>query len=347
MKKLLNKFLLLTSVTLAASTAAYTENTVCYKNDWTSPSTIETTPMNGGECQGQYSIKEMKTKGWRILDIKIDSSQNKLNYKYLLTNAEINTSLTTSEDTVSTTQEETKKLSFKAFGLKIDNLKDNKTTIDIGNLIIGQSGIAIHLHDKEKKLIVANAKVISSNENNSIVEFSEFDDLKQDALPLSKRKVAIGDILALNYLYTSSLLIAPTQETFQAVRKNFKFNNFLHSDIFASSLKNEEEPLPSKKTIQDFAIKQNLGTIFIIVDDKVNVIDTKTFTILTTYKINYNDEDSKLPFYTRIEKIEESVFNSLSNISVSDFSIDSLLGNDKTSNNELNYENYYKKLLGL
>lgn len=346
MKKLLNKFLLLTSVTLA-TTAAQAENTVCYKNNWNSPSSIEKTPMEGGECKGLYSIKQMKVKGWRILDIKVDSSQNKLNYKYLLTNSDISTSLSVDNNTVSTKEEETKKLSFKAFGLKIDNLKDNKTTIDIGNLIIGQSGIAIHLHDKEKKLIVANAKVISSNENNSVVEFSEFDDLKQNALPKSNRKVAVGDILALNYLYTSSLLIAPTQETFQAVRKNFKFNNFLHSDIFASSLKNEEEPLPSKKTIQDFAIKQNLGTIFIIADDKVNVIDTKTFTILTSYKINYNDEDATLPFYTRIEKIEESVLNSLSNISLTDFSLDSLLGNNKASSNELNYENYYKKLLGL
>jgi len=345
MNKFLNKVLFTSAALLLTSTIANAKNTVCFKNNWNTISTLETTPFEGGECQGKYSIKQMEEMGWRIADIKVESKQNKFNYKYLLTTDPLKKDL---DKKLVHKNSESKKLSFQAFGIKIDDIKDNKTVINIGNLIVGQSGVVIHLHDKDKRLIVANAKVISSNNKTSTVEFSKFDDLKQKALPTSNRKPQKGDILALNYLYNSSLLIAPTQETFQTVRSNFKYNNFLHTDIFASSLKVDESPLPSKKLIQDFAIKQNLGTIFVVVDNKVNVIDTKTFTLLTSYDINYDKDDSQLPFYTRIEKIEASVLNNLSNISLSDFDIKKLIFGDKDSKgNDINYENYYKNILGL
>ena len=40
----------------------------------------------------------------------------------------------------------------------------------------------------------------------SIVEFFDFDDLKQEAIPTSNRKAEAGDVLVLNYMYNSSLL---------------------------------------------------------------------------------------------------------------------------------------------
>lgn len=360
MNKFLNKVFLISASVLVASSVSYAKNTVCYKNNWNTPSTIEMTPFDGGECKGKYSIKDMEEMGWNILDIKVDSSQNNLNYKYLLTTDEIKTNDNSNQVKKNKT---TKKLSFQAFGVKIDNLENNKTTINIGNLIVGQSGVVIHLHKNNKRLIVANAKVVSSTKTSSVVEFTKFDDLKQDALPTSKRTVEKGDVLALNYLYNSSLLIAPNQETFQSVRANFKYNNFVHSDIFAVTLKDKELPLPNKKTIQDFAINQNLGTIFIVVNNKVNVLDTKTFTLLTSYNIDYNTNESQLPFYTRIEKIEESALSALTNFSISDFSLKgfkedyikirdlipgkSEVSNSDSTNNELNYENYYKRILGL
>lgn len=352
MNKFLNKVLFASASLLLTASFANAKNTVCYKDNWNTPSTVEFTKFDGGECKGQYSIKEMEEKGWRILDIKIESKQNALSFKYLLTN---DPKQEEPEKKFVYKDAKTKKLSFQAFGVKIDNLKDNKTTINIGNLVVGQSGVVIHLHDRDKRLIVANAKVISSNEKTSIIEFSKFDDLQQDAIPTSKRGVEKGDILALNYLYNSSLLIAPSQETFQLVRENFRYNNFLHTDIFASSLKDQEEPLPTKKIIQEFAIKQNLGTIFVVVNNKVNVIDTKTFSTLATYDISYNSDDSQLPFYTRIEKIEASALSFIKNFSFKNFEIeddyldikDILFGKSKEDQQKLTYDEYYSKILGL
>lgn len=331
MKRFLNKVFLLSSATLLFSSYAFAQTTVCYKNNWDKPSTIEQVALEGGECQGKYSLKQMKEKGWSVVDIQVQTKQNKFNYKYLLVDGSTDhIKNSTAKEEISTKN----KFTIKPLGLKLDNIESNKSTINVGNLIVGQSGIVVHVYENARKLIVANAKVISSDENSSVVEFFPFKDIKQDAIPTSNRNVQIDDVLVLNYMYPASLLITPTQDTFQGIRKSFEYNNFLHSDLFAAKLKVENHPYPTKKDIQDFAIEQNLGTIFIVVDQKVYILDSKTFTILTSFDIEYSELDSQKPFYTRVEDIKKSGFD----ISFNFFSKD---------DEDLNYKQYYKKLLGL
>jgi hypothetical protein len=327
MTKIFNKLLLL-SATCLLSNNLFAQETVCFKNDVEKPSTIETIALDGGVCKGKISLNEMKENGWDVLDIKIVPSQNKFNYTYYFIKNETQNSL---GNKVVNNDYSKKNFSIKPMGMKIENIQDNKSTINVGNLIVGQSGIVVHIYDNDKRLIVSNAKVISSNSNTSVVEFFKFDDLKQDALPTSKREVEIGDVLVLNYMYNSSLLITPTQDSFQSVRDNFKLNNFIHSDIFAAKLKVNNKPYPTKEDFQSFAIEQNLGTIFFALNNKVYIVDTKTFTILDSYSFAYENSEIKMPFYTRVEEIEESIL---------DFSFFS----DKK---ELNYDEYYKRILGL
>jgi hypothetical protein len=325
MKKIFNKFLVLSAACLI-SNVAFAQETVCYKNNVERPSMIETIPLDGGICEGNISLNEMKNDGWEILDIKIVSSQNKFNYTYYFVKNE-----NSQEKLVENENYSKKNFSIKPIGAKIEDIKDNRSTINIGNLVIGQSGIIVHIYNNDKRIIVSNAKVISSNENNSVIEFFEFDDLKQDALPTTKRKVEKGDVLVLNYMYNASLLITPTQNSFQKIRDNFKLNNFIHSDIFAAKLKIENKPYPTKEDFQKFAIEQNLGTIFFALDNKVYIVDTKTFTILESYFVSYENNEAQMPFYTRVEEIEDSIL---------DFSLFS----DKK---ELSYNDYYKRILGL
>lgn len=332
MRKNFNKLLLASVTTLLLANLANAQTTICYKNNWDKPSTIENTTLDGGECLGKYSIKDMKEKGWNILDIKVETKQNSFNYTYVLSDEKNSEKIASSLEQNTNLTETSNNFSIKPIGAKIENINDNKSTINIGNLIVGQSGIVVHIYEDSKRMIVSNAKVVKSNEKESIVEFFEFADLKQDAIPTSNRKVAIDDILVLNYMYPASLLIAPNQDTFQIVRSNFKYNNFIHSDIFASKLKNESQPYPTKEDIQKFAIEQNLGTIFIVAENKVNILDTKTFTILNSYPISYEEKDVVMPFYTRVEEINESPLS---------WSIP-FFGNDKS----LSYNKYYQKILG-
>ena len=338
MTKIFNKLLLVGVSTCLLSNLAFAQETTCYKNGVEKPSLIEDVTLDGGICNGKLSLNDMKNSGWDVLDIKINSSQNKFNYTYFFTKN--NAGQKVNNNTVLKTSisepviQNNKEFSIKPTGLKLGKIEDNKSVIPMGNLIIGQTGIVIHIFDNDKRLIVSNAKVISSDSNSSVVEFFAFNDLKQDAVPTSNRVPVTNDILILNYMYNSSLLITPTLDAFQSVRDNFKLNNFVHSDIFAAKLKVDHNPYPTKEDIQKFAIEQNLGTIFMVIENKVFVIDAKTFTILASYAINYENATATMPFYTRVEEIEESIFN----LSYFDFF---------SGNKNLSYNDYYKRILGV
>ena len=330
MTKIFNKLLLASATICLTSNLTFAQETTCYKNEVEKPSLIEDVTLDGGICGGKLSLNQMKNDGWDILDIKITTTQNKFNYTYYFTKGE-NKKLSLNEETTTTSNKE---FSIKPLGIKIDNIANNKSTINVGNLIVGQTGVVVHIFDNDKKLIVSNAKVISSNSTSSVVEFFKFEDLKQNAVPTSKREVVNNDMLILNYMYNSSLLITPTLDAFQTVRDNFKLNNFVHSDIFAASLKVDHNPYPTKEDIQNFAIEQNLGTIFMVIENRVYVIDTKTFAILANYGVSYEKNGSTMPFYTRIENIEETIFS----WSYFDFF---------SGKGSMSYNDYYKRILGI
>ena len=330
MTKIFNKLLLASATICLTSNLTFAQETTCYKNEVEKPSLIEDVTLDGGICGGKLSLNQMKNDGWDILDIKITTTQNKFNYTYYFTKGE-NKKLSLNEETTTTSNKE---FSIKPLGIKIDNIANNKSTINVGNLIVGQTGVVVHIFDNDKKLIVSNAKVISSNSTSSVVEFFKFEDLKQNAIPTSKREVVNNDMLILNYMYNSSLLITPTLDAFQTVRDNFKLNNFVHSDIFAARLKVDHNPYPTKEDIQNFAIEQNLGTIFMVIENRVYVIDTKTFTILANYGVSYEKNGSTMPFYTRIENIEETIFS----WSYFDFF---------SGKGSMSYNDYYKRILGI
>lgn len=326
MNKTIKKLVLLSAACLFSSNLTAQE-TICYKNSVDKPSMIEEIGLEGDVCKGKLTVNDMKNDGWDILDIKITSNQNKFNYSYYFYK---NSNTLGSSIQNSTLRNE---FSVKPIGIKLGTIQNNQNSINISNLTVGQSGIVVHIFENDKRLVVANAKVISSNSSSSVVEFFEFDDLKQDAIPTSIRKAETGDVLVLNYMYNSSLLIAPNQNSFQSVRDSFKSNNFIHSDIFAAKLKVENNPYPTKKDIQQFAIEQNLGTIFFVLNRKIYIVDTKTFAVLQTYAYNYETSEMQMPFYTRVEEIESSIF---------DFTIP-FISEQRIDN----YEEYYKRILGI
>ncbi|QKF60077.1 c-type cytochrome [Aliarcobacter lanthieri] len=74
MKKAIVSTLILLGSSLLADT------TMCFKENHPSIATIESTPLNGGACEGKYSINDMKKKGWLVDDIKINGNS----YIYVL-----------------------------------------------------------------------------------------------------------------------------------------------------------------------------------------------------------------------------------------------------------------------
>lgn len=350
-----NKLLLLCA-SLFVTQGLLAQDITCYKNNWLKPSTIETTPLEGDVCAGKNSLKQMKKQGWFIKDIVIKPAKEGLNYAYVLTNKN---PVTVTKKQIEKNMSDTKKVSFDKNDILITNVTAQTATINIGNLKAGQSGVIEHKYDNGKTIIVSSAFVQNSSATSSTIKFIPFLGLKQNAIPTSNRKAQDGDRFMLNYLYDESLVIAPNAEAFRAVRKQFLKNNVAHSDIFGSFLKTNHQPTPSKELIQEYALSQNRGTIFFVIDSFVYVVDSRTFVILAKKPISYVPGEESMPFYTRVENIEKSIldldwisFDFLKNIfgddeRTEDERLYGDLATDVSKNNKTNYTAYYKNMLGV
>lgn len=244
---------------------------------------------------------------------------------------------------------------------KIQNVTNETATIKIGNLKVGQSGLVRHYYENGKSMIISDAYVVSSNKESSQIKFIPFLGLKQNAIPTTSRVPAENDELVLNYLYDSSLLITPDATSFRATRLKFTKQNFQHSDMFGTFLKIEGNPFPSKELIQSFATQEDLGTIFIVISNKIYILDTKTFVILDVRNLNYLANKEMMPFYTRVENIEQNLFTRdwtswFSFSWLTDFfgddsgkTDDEIIFDEEAKSKLLStsYTAYYKKILGV
>lgn len=86
---------LITSLTLGflASTSLFAQTTMCFKENHKSMTTIENTKLDGGECKGLNTVKDMKKNGWNTDDIKITSTSTGHNYIYIFKKENLSLSL--------------------------------------------------------------------------------------------------------------------------------------------------------------------------------------------------------------------------------------------------------------
>ncbi len=79
-------YLLSCSALLSAST------TMCYKENHFLPSTIESTSLDGGQCDGKLSVEDMKKDGYIVDSVKVQNAKNDdgLNYIYIFKKEKLN-----------------------------------------------------------------------------------------------------------------------------------------------------------------------------------------------------------------------------------------------------------------
>jgi len=211
------------------------------------------------------------------------------------------------------------------FAIEIFDVTNQTAKINVTNLNSGHSGIIIKKIDNNS-LIITQAVVIKSNNINSTIKFIKKDILPQDAIPKTNLQPSEGDQFILNHLYKTSLLIVPNQAAKNKILEIYPNQNFLSEDFFAAHLKVTNNPLPTKKVISDFAQSQQIGTIFIVIDDKLFILDSISFKIIDRLNIPYNDPTTNVPFLTKIKDIKKSLWD---------------FGDNKINN----YNKYYLKLV--
>jgi hypothetical protein len=189
--------------------------------------------------------------------------------------------------------------------------KEQKTaTMNVDKIDIGMSGFVVHKFTDEHASILKNAIVDSYDEQTKIatLKLSEYDDLQHSALPRGKWDVSVGDKVVLAFGYSRALLIAPNEEIYNKITKNAKTVQWIHPDIFATILSMNGHPTPIEEDFKEMSISANTGLFFFYLDKKLYTLDARSFKILNISEISFEQKNIKLPFYSRIDKIDKAWF---------------------------------------
>lgn len=195
---------------------------------------------------------------------------------------------------------------------KIYNIEvvDKKTLkIDTKELKVGQSGIIINNYMDNENTIIGSAFIKSIAKDHSILEFRKNDIFDQNAIPRSKMSPKNGDKFVANHLYNNSLLIVPNNETKKVIKKIYTNQKFFNEDFFASYLKLNDTPIPKKNDMIEFCKAQQIGTIFIVANNFLYILDANSFTLIDKNEIDFESNDIVLPFFTKIKEIERGFWD--------------------------------------
>jgi len=195
------------------------------------------------------------------------------------------------------------------------NEAKNVATIKIEKIDVGMSGFIIHKVADNHSVILKNITVKSYDKENKIatLELSEYNTLTQNSLPNGEWHVKVGDSALLAFGYTRAFLIAPSEEIYHRITTSTRNLQWVHPDLFATILSLSGHQTPLRSDFINLSISTAVGIIFIYLDQKIFTLDSKSFKILNISGAPLVQDNVRLPFYTRVEKIEANWFGEGSN----------------------------------
>lgn len=208
----------------------------------------------------------------------------------------------------------------------VDNDKEI-ATINVPKIDVGMSGFIVHHLTDEHTSILKSVVVQSFDEasQSATLKMSDFDGLRNNALPTGQWSVQEGDSVVLAFGYSRAILIAPSEEIYYRITKSVSIQ-WLHPDIFATILSFNGHPTPLKSDFENMSNATSTGLIFIYLNERLYTVDAKSFVILNITDAKLTQDSMKLPFYSRVDEIDEAWFGE---------------GNDPLED----YEPHYYKLL--
>lgn len=184
-------------------------------------------------------------------------------------------------------------------------IEGDRASIVAENLREGMSGFIVRKFDADHSTIIANARVEKTNAANgrAILKISEYTGLHQNALPSGNWKPKPSDTAVLAYDYERALLIAPNDDTYNAITKSIAGLEWVHPDNYATFLSFEGHQTPLVDDFQSYCTANSIGLLYIQSANQLFTLDCKSFTLLQTTQFDKVSEKAQTPFFTRISKI--------------------------------------------
>ena len=192
------------------------------------------------------------------------------------------------------------------------NKDASQVSVRLPNVDLGLSGVVVHDIDDKHSIILKKAEVVSYDKSTqkATLKLSDYEELENDALPMSSWKVTTKDRVVLAIAYKRALLIAPTEEIYHRITKNIKLE-WIDSDHFSTLLSINGHPTPLIEDFRSMSEKYAVGLIMIYLENKIYTLDAKSFKILTISDASFDAEAKKeiqLPFFSRVKEIDANWF---------------------------------------
>jgi len=185
------------------------------------------------------------------------------------------------------------------------NSDDEIATIKIEKIDVGMSGFIVHEIAPGHTSILKNVVVESYDESSQIatLKMNDYTGLRNNALPTGKWSVVVGDTAVFAFGYSRALLITPSEEVYHRIKKSINIQ-WIHPDLFATVLSFRGHPTPLKEDFEAMSDASSAGLVFIYLNQKLFMLDIKSFKILAIHDAPLVQDNIKLPFYTRVEEID-------------------------------------------
>lgn len=184
-------------------------------------------------------------------------------------------------------------------------IEEDRAAIVAENLREGMSGFIVRQFDDTHSAIIANARVEKINPVNhrALLQISEYTGLHQSALPSGNWTPKVSDIAVMAYDYERALLIAPNDDTYDAITKSIPGIEWVHPDNYATFLSYEGHQTPLVDDFKSYCTANSVGLLYIQSAQNLFTLDCKSFTLLQTTPFSSVSEKKQTPFFTRIPTI--------------------------------------------
>jgi len=195
----------------------------------------------------------------------------------------------------------------------VDEENEEITITTIKNTQVGMYGVVSHWFNKTHSVALMWVEITKIEDDTTTLSLIPILVLEQSALPSGTWKVKVDDDVALGYNYQRALLIAPNASIYKKITKYHNDRQWVHPDIFASTLSSNGHPSPLKEDFAQVCRANNIGTIAFMFDKSIITVDCQSFIIIKNKSTTIQSKERQVPFYTRVPHIENNWFGSGSN----------------------------------
>jgi len=168
----------------------------------------------------------------------------------------------------------------------------------------GMSGIVIHNYSNGLSAITHSLV----SQGNSSAQASVYTATLHPNIPSIQTPLKVNDTVILGNFYNNALVIAPNEKTYNQITQQFR-KTWIHPDAYAIDFMGESEHAISLKSLNNFALINQVGLVLIAAEDGLLILDPISKIFLGKLALTPSRDKAINPFFTRFQQKDTATFS--------------------------------------